>query len=365
MNTIRTGMAAILVAASIGQAVAKDAAPPPRIQLALLLDDSGSMSGLINQAKNQLWTFVNELALSKREGAAPIIEVALYRHGGPVRQVTALTADLDLLSERLFAVTIEGNGGEHCGAAIKAATDALAWSDSPEDLKVIFVAGNEPFTQGPVKYQAACKAAIAKGIVVNTIHCGSGIPEDWKNGALLADGMAMAINQNKAVPHIDAPQDAEIVKLGEALNTTYIAYGTGGAAGAKRQQEQNSNARAASKTTNLNRYVAQAQSQYRNASWDLVDAVEQGTVKLEEIEAKELPEAMQKMDQEARAAFVAENAATRAELQAKINTLNAERRKFVTAEMKKRAGDGNSLDMAMVKTLRTQAEKLKFAFPEE
>jgi hypothetical protein len=358
-------MAVILVAACLGQTLAKEDAPPPKIQLALLLDDSGSMGGLINQAKNQLWTFVNELALSKRDGAAPIIEVALYRHGGPVQQVSALTDDLDLLSERLFAVTIQGNGSEHCGEVIKAATDALAWSDSPEDLKVIFVAGNEAFTQGPVDYKAACKAAIAKGIVINTIHCGSGIPEDWNNGAVLADGMAMAIDQNKLVPHIDAPQDTRIVELGEALNKTYIAYGASGASGVHRQQEQNANAQAASKTANVNRYVAQAQTQYRNSAWDLVDAVEQGQVKLEEIEEKDLPEAMQKMDKKGRLAFVEENAGKRTELQTEINTLNAERRKFVAAEMKKLAGDGNSLDIAMVKTLRNQAEKLNFAFAEE
>ena len=36
----------------------------------------------------------------------------------------------------------------------------------------IFIAGNEPFTQGPVNYAESCKAAITKGIIVNTIHCG-------------------------------------------------------------------------------------------------------------------------------------------------------------------------------------------------
>jgi len=358
-------MAVVLMMGPVGQGMAKEEVPEPKIQIALLLDDSGSMSGLINQAKSQLWTFVYELAVSKKAGVAPVIEVALYRHGGPVRQVTALTDDLDLLSERLFAVTIQGNGSEHCGEVIKAAADDLAWSDSPEDLKVVFIAGNEPFTQGPVDYKSACKAAIGKGIVVNTIHCGNGIPGDWKDGAVLADGMAMAIDQNKTMPHIEAPQDAEIVRLGEELNRTYIAYGANGAAGIKRQQEQNLNAATASKTANINRFVAQAQVQYRNTSWDLVDAVNEGDVKLEEIEEKDLPENMRSMNQGARQAFVEEKSRGRTELQKQINELNAERRKFVQAEMKKLAGGENSLDIAMVKTLRNQAEKLHFAFPAE
>jgi len=356
-------MAAVLVC--VGHVQAKEKAPEPKIQIALLLDDSGSMGGLINQAKSQLWTFVNELAVSKKKGVAPVIEVALYRHGGPVRKVTALTDDLDLLSERLFAVTIKGNGSEHCGEVIKAAADDLAWSDNPEDLKVIFIAGNEGFTQGPVDYKKACKTAIEKGIVVNTIHCGSGIPGDWKDGAVLADGMAMAIDQNKTMPHIDAPQDVEIVRLGEELNKTYIAYGANGAAGIRRQQEQNFNAASASKSANVNRFVAQSQVQYRNTAWDLVDAVEEGEVKLEEIDEKELPENMQAMNQKERQAFVAGNGSKRTELQKQINELNVERRKFVQAEMKKLAGGENSLDIAMVKSLRTQAVKLNFAFPAE
>ena len=49
----------------------------------------------------------------------------------------------------------------------------MAWSNSPADLKVIFIAGNEPFTQGPVNFRKASARARARGVVVNTIHCGS------------------------------------------------------------------------------------------------------------------------------------------------------------------------------------------------
>jgi uncharacterized protein with von Willebrand factor type A (vWA) domain len=37
-----------------------------KIQVALLLDTSGSMDGLLEQAKSQLWKMVNELATSKK-----------------------------------------------------------------------------------------------------------------------------------------------------------------------------------------------------------------------------------------------------------------------------------------------------------
>ena len=48
------------------------------IQLALLLDTSNSMDGLIDQAKSQLWKIVNELATSKKSGKPIDFYVALY-----------------------------------------------------------------------------------------------------------------------------------------------------------------------------------------------------------------------------------------------------------------------------------------------
>ena len=127
----------------------------------------------------------------------------------------------------LFAVKING-GSEHCGQVIQAATRTLSWSARPDDLKLIFIAGNEPFTQGPVDYREACKAAISKGIIVNTIHCrdeATGLAGQWKDGALLADGRFFNIDQNQQVVHIETPHDAQLLSLNDDLNSTYIAYG--------------------------------------------------------------------------------------------------------------------------------------------
>ena len=108
--------------------------------------------------------------------------------GSPLFQ-EALTTDLDRVSQELFALTTNG-GAEYCGQVIEQASRDLAWSDSDNDLKAIFIAGNEPFTQGPVDYHKSVKNAVAGGITVNTIHCGSeqaGIDGKWKDGALLAE----------------------------------------------------------------------------------------------------------------------------------------------------------------------------------
>ena len=146
-----------------------------KIQVALILDTSGSMDGLLEQAKSQLWKMVNELATSKKNGLTPSIELALYEYGkstivateGYIKQLVPLSSDLDLVSEQLFALKTNG-GDEYCGWAIKDATKELKWSDSNDDLKIIIIAGNEIFTQGSVDYRKACQSAISQGIVVNT-----------------------------------------------------------------------------------------------------------------------------------------------------------------------------------------------------
>ena len=124
---------------------------PPLIQMAVLLDTSGSMSGLIEQAKTQLWTIVNEFALAKRDGQVPMLQVGLYEYGkssipakeGYIRMILPLTTDLDKVSEELFALKTNG-GDEYCGKVIKSATESLAWSKSNDDMKMIVIAGNEP-----------------------------------------------------------------------------------------------------------------------------------------------------------------------------------------------------------------------------
>ena len=52
-----------------------------KIQVALLLDTSNSMDGLIDQAKSQLWKMVNRLADAQRQNQGVELEIALYEYG--------------------------------------------------------------------------------------------------------------------------------------------------------------------------------------------------------------------------------------------------------------------------------------------
>jgi von Willebrand factor type A domain-containing protein len=356
---------AVVMAAPMATAAEKQV-EKPLIQMAILLDNSGSMSGLISQARTQLWSIVNEFATTRKGGQVPELQVALYIYGNPPPTLLLpLTNDLDKASEKLFAVRISG-GSEYCGQVITEAVNKLAWSKSNNDLKVIFIAGNERFTQGPIDYRKACKAAIEKGIIVNTIHCGpkaTGIAGKWQDGAALADGRFMNIDQNQTVVAVNAPQDKKIAALNAKLNTTYVAYGAMGRGAAERQRAQDANA--AKSGSMGSRVTAKASAQYRNASWDLVDALKDGKVKVEDIKEADLPENMRKMSVAERKKYVAGQATARVKIQKQIRTLGEERAKYVSAELKKLGKADNSLGTAMRKAAREQAAKKNFSVKAE
>eukprot|EP01136_Pigoraptor_vietnamica_P000828 Opistho-1_new@26620 len=209
-----------------------------KIQVALLLDTSNSMDGLIEQAKSRLWNIVNTLTTLKYEGKTPEIEIALYEYGNDnlaaegnfIRQVTPLTTDLDLISEKLF--TLKTNGGnEFCGAVIQEATNQLKWDDGNNNMKLVYIAGNEGFNQGGVDYKQSINNALKSNIFVNTIFCGNqttGIQLLWKDGADNGKGKYFNIDSNRAVQYIATPYDDQISKCNDKINTTYIGYGNKG-----------------------------------------------------------------------------------------------------------------------------------------
>lgn len=346
-----------------------------KVQIAILLDTSGSMSGLIEQTKTQLWKIVNTFIDAKQNGQVPYVEVALYEYGKSslskeehwIRQIQPLTRDLDEISKQLFALRTNG-GEEYCGAVIQRATEDLKWDKSGKVYKAIFIAGNEAFTQGPINASESVKSAIANGVIVNTIHCGneqSGISGGWKKGAMLADGKFLTIDHNRAVVHVEAPQDAEIVKLNAELNKTYLAYGRIGAAKKRDQSVQDKNAAAKpSSGAAVQRAVSKGSSNYYNSNWDLVDACKDKKFDISKVKEKDLPKEMRKMTLKERKAHIAKKAKERAGIQAKILELNKKRNEYVAKKRKEMAEKNGvkTLDEVVTRTVRAQAEKKGYAF---
>jgi len=331
------------------QAISKES----KIQVALLLDTSNSMDGLINQAKAQLWNVV-KFEYGKQSLAAEV---------GFVKRISPFTSDLDKISEELFALKTNG-GDEYCGWVIDSSVNDLDWSKKNSDLKVIYIAGNEGFNQGQKPYDKACKKAISDGIIVNTIFCGdynTGVNLKWKDGADLSDGKYINIDANQQLVHVDAPQDDEIAKLNSELNTTYISYGSEGKAKMERQAAQDVNASSLNKSVAVQRAKFKSNAAYKNAKWDLADAFVENEAIVEEIVEEELPEVMQDMDTEERKEYVQEQLDKRTEIRNQINTLVAEREDFV-ANARKENADENTLEKAILNSIKEQACDRNFEF---
>lgn len=357
-------VAALATTAAFAAAPNEQRAQPstriPKVQIALLLDNSGSMNGLLNQARVQMWSVVNTFAHAKQQGRPIRLEIALYDYGDGVKRLSHFTTDLDLISEHLFGLGIRG-GAEHCGEVIDTAVRELEWSGDPEDLKLIYIAGNEPFTQGPVDFREAIAQAKQKHITVNTIHCG-GDDASWREGAKVAQGNYFMINHNAAVAQVVAPQDAELARLSRELNDTYLGYGASGREAKQRQKKMDVASAQAAPAAAAERAVAKAGRGYSNAEWDLVDAVQDGKVKVEALEEAQLPAQMKGMNAEQRKAFVAQNLKKRAEIKKRIQELSAARTRFLDEARKQQGSNDATLDSAMSRSIREQGEKKAFSF---
>ena len=345
----------------------------PAVDVAILLDTSNSMDGLIKQAKSQLWSIVQQFAEAKKNGQTPILRVALFEYGntslpaseGYIRQVVQLTDDLDAISEALFALRTNG-GDEYCGQVIKEAVKRLDWSGEPNSYKAIFIAGNEPFTQGSVKYRKACKKAIEQGIIVNTIHCGSyaaGVSGQWQDAAKIAEGKYLNIDQDRAIAHIKCPQDKIIIRLNEELNKTYLWFGSSAARSRYKtnQLAQDENAAELSAPALVGRVVTKAGKAYRNTSRDLVDAFADNKSIVVEVADDELPEEVRKLSKEDRIAHVEAMLAKRKQLQEQIAKLNRERQAFIqqSASAVAQAGEA-TLGEAVVEAIQSQLQDSGF-----
>lgn len=330
------------------------------------------MDGLINQAKAQLWRIVNRLSEAECEGEVPTLEIALYEYGndrlvsseGYIRQVVGLTNDLDLISSELFRLTTNG-GSEFCGHVIQTSLNQLEWDDA-DDLQMIFIAGNEPFSQGSVPYVEACQKAASNGVVVNTIFCGDfnqGINQMWKHGADITSGSYMSINQNSQTVFIPSPYDDQITQLNSRLNSTYIGYGSMGNARMQMQVEQDEAAESVASENLVQRAASKSTFNYSNSHWDLVDAYRDDVSSLGEVDKATLPAEFQNMSDEELEAAVQAKMEERQQIQAQILELNRMREDFVAQEQANQSGEAQ-LGAVMLEAIQQQAESKNFVFPE-
>lgn len=345
--------------------------PKSKIQVALLLDTSNSMDGLIDQAKAQLWKMVNKLSGAKKNDQNIELEIALFEYGnnginaetGYIRLVQTLGSDLDGLSEKLFELRTNG-GEEYCGWAIQSAQELLPWSTDPNHLKIIVIAGNEPFDQGKVNFRRSCASAFQAGIVINTIHCGdyqTGVNTHWKEGATIGNGKYLNINTDQKVVHIATPYDDKIIILNERMNKTYLGYGSLGESKKERQVAQDRNAAEYGAANAVQRAAAKSKDTYSNSDWDVVDAAKNdksfsSKVKQDELPAELRGKSAPELDKE-----IARLSTERDAIRSELAGLEKQMQAFVAEEMKKQSAT-QTLDNVLIEAVVEQAKGKGFLF---
>jgi hypothetical protein len=344
--------------------------PEAKIQVAILLDVSNSMDGLIDQAKAQLWNMVNTMGSARCDGLQPTFELALYEYGRPnngdekgyIRQLHAFTGNLDLVSNTLFGLSTNG-GDEYCPQVIVESANDLPWDKNSGTYKAIFIAGNESFRQGKVPWSLACEKARQKGVIVNTIYCGDrqeGIAEYWNLGAECGNGSFTNINQDVKEREIDTPYDSMLFVLNDKLNTTYISYGARGAEASALQADMDKANYTLSKSAAAKRTEVKSKAGlYRNDDWDLVDAMESDKEFLSKMDMEQLPSSLKNMNKAEIEKVLVQAKKERGAVQQQIAVLSGKRNEFIRKELAKPGQDSGTptLETEIERIIRQQAKR--------
>jgi len=358
-------VAAILCVAGGTFAAESETAAPveqPRVEVAFVLDTTGSMGGLIAGAKEKIWHIANQIVLGK---PTPEVRMGLvpYRDKGDeyVTKVFDLTDNIDQVYTDLMAFQAQGGGDtpENVNQAMHDAVNKLTWSDDAKTLKIIYLVGDCPphneYTDVPT-YDKLATAAIGKGINVNTILCGGNeqAGQVWREIAGLADGHFLAIAQDGGVKQIPTPYDKELSELNSKLMDTAVVYGNRGVR--EKQGKLNVAAKSYSAPAAASRasFAAEAEAVAAN---DLIDDLRKNRAELKDMKEDALPENMQKMTPEEREKYVAEMQAVRDKLNEQIREISGKRNEFIKEKLAEDKGTKDAFDVQVLEAIKAQAAK--------
>ncbi len=334
---------------------------PPRVEVVFVLDSTGSMGGLIEGAKQKIWSIANTIA---RGTPTPEISVGLvaYRDKGDayVTKVTPLSDNLDKIYTDLNALTAGGGGdfAENVRQAIHDALTKIKWSTDNKTLRIIFLVGDAPahldYKDVPT-IEELCLTAAKAEIIMNTIRCGgnneTGVT--WEKIARLSEGRFFSISSSGSVVSVPTPYDTDLGVLSDKLGKTIVPYGKLKDRKARGLEEKSASSMAA--PSKADRVESRAFGR-RLGMNDLVDSVREKRVKIEDVKTKDLPAEMQKMTMPERKAHLEKKSKEREEIREKVKDLSQKRQNFIKNELKK-LGTGNSFDQVVEKALREQAAK--------
>lgn len=347
--------------------------PAARLEIVFVLDTTGSMGGLIEGAKQRIWGIVNEVMQESHSSVR--IGLVAYRDRGDeyVTQVLPLTADLDQVYTTLMKYRADGGGDEEedVRTALSEAVYNVSWSPAASDLaQIIFLVGDAPPHNdyaNTTDTLTTAAGAVRRGIIVNTIQCGrmGNTTRSWIAIAERGNGQYFAIANDGGVQTISTPYDDELGGLASRLGSTFLPYGFGeGYVGRTRRAEVAQQAaeieseiiyaapgaraeRALNKAVNKDAYIG-----------DLLQNIENGSLKLEEINPADLPEELRGLDPAQRTLEIEKRLAERSALRARILELSKQREAFVETERKK-TSQTEGFDVVVAKTVKEQMARKK------
>lgn len=339
---------------------------PSRIEVAFALDTTGSMSGLIEGAKQKIWSIANQMADTSQEVEIRIGLVG-YRDRGDeyVTRLYDLTDDIDSIYGHLRGFRADGGGDtpESVNQALHTAVTKMSWSESPDVYKVVFLVGDAPPHMNysdDVKYSETARLASERGITLNTIQCGD-LPDTsqvWRQIAKLGSGRYVAIQQDGAMVTLATPMDEDLSRLNRELAATALPYGDEGQKEEIREKLERSLSAAAPAAASRLSYLSKAGGKLNSGRSDLVDAVKEGLVDLDALPTDELlPAEMRGMSDTEQESYVRQRIKDREKIREEIAKLGHKRDAWVRAESERLAseGRGDGFDQEVLEAIRSQA----------
>jgi uncharacterized protein YegL len=346
-----------------------------KIEVVFVLDTTGSMSGLIDAAKEKIWSIASSLAQAE---SAPEIRMGLvaYRDRGDsyITRVTGLSSDLDSLYATLMDFDAAG-GGDTPESVNKALHDALrkiTWSQDHNTYQAIFLVGDAPphsDYQDERQYPQIIAEAKARGIVVNAIQAGAShaTSREWQRIAALGAGEYFQVDTSGSAVAIATPYDKRLARLSEKLDATRLYYGD-----SKTRAEKESKLAATRKLHESASVASRARRATFNTSGsgeanllgdnELVDDISSGRVDLDAIKPEELPEPLQTMAPAVAKDVIREKAEQRQKLQSEIRELAQQRSDFLEKKVEAEGGAAASLDDRIYGAVREQAAAKGFKY---
>lgn len=332
------------------------------IELVFVLDTTGSMEGLINGAKTKIWGIVNDVLQNQGKDSKVKIGLIGYRDRGDeyVTKITQLSENIDEVYEELMGFVADGGGDtpEDVRRALHEGINVIQWSTSQDTSQIMFLVGDAPphtdYKDYPSTVDTAKKAK-EKGIIINTIQCGNLTHTDkfWKEISQYAGGEYFAIAQDGGTQVTSTPYDEELEKLANKLDQKYIPYGTKSvqSSATSRKKANVEKIAEAPLEAKAARAVNKSMNKYSYSRNDLVQEIENGTLKLSSIKKEELPETMQKMSDKEQEEFVNTMIEERKQIKSEITKISKERESYIQKNSKEKA---DSFDASVSDALKKQ-----------